>query len=321
MDKVDEQEIEAKRQAILRQHQYVDPNTPEEEKIMTLLQEELVSTDWAKNTFSDIQKMLVQYFHDSLSGIQDSHYVHDRTQQLLKDIAVRTNAKIISGQENLDGLTKGSPVFLCTNHLGIYKLATIDPKKELGLEDVGVDRMYSLPLFHASNMPVAESLKDNLYIAAFEFPGKVGEIQKMAGGVVIRLEEEKNLLHDSVRGTDRLITKTRKFMDEHPNGALSILPEGRTSGKRAGKSSYDLDDFKTGAFVVAAAVEIPILPVPQYFNPNSGFEVGILEPIHLTKDVTWEQSADIARATQSKMQEWLNQRKIDLKLTELPRQA
>lgn len=311
MDKVDEQEIEAKRQTILREHQYVDPNTPEEKKIMALLKEELISTDWAKDTFSDIQKMLVRYFSDSLSNIQNSLYVHDRTQQLLIDIATITKSKIVEGQENLKDFPKGSPVFLFTNHLGLYKLATIDPKEELGLGDVGVDKMYSLPLFHASNVPVAEALNDNLYIAAFEFPGRVGEIQKMAGGVIIRLEEEKDLLKDNVRGTDRLITQTRNFMDHHPNGALSILPEGKTSGKRAGKSSYDLDDFKTGAFVVAAALEIPILPVPQYFNPNSGFEVGILEPIYLTKNLTWEQLAVVATATQSKMQAWLNQQKIN----------
>lgn len=300
---------EEKRQAILKQHQYVDPDTTEEKKIMTLLQEELVSTDWARDTFSEIREMLIQYFNDSLSNIQDSQYVHDRTQQLLKNIAVRTNAKIVSGHENLNGFPKGSPIFLCTNHLGLYKLATINPREELGLEDVGIDKMYSLPLFHASNIPVALMLKDNLYIAAFEFPGKIGEIQKMACGVVIRLEAERDLLNDSVGGIDYLITQTKKFMDEHPNGALSILPEGKTSGKRSGNSPYDLEDFRTGAFVVATALEIPILPVPQYFNPNKGFEVGILEPIYLSNNMTREQFAGVARTTQSKMQAWLNQRK------------
>lgn len=307
--KVDEQKIEAKRQAILREHQYVDPDTPEEKKIITLLKEELISTDWAKDTFSDIKKMLVEYFNDSLSNIQNSQYVHNRTQQLLDDIAARTKSKIVSGQENLNGLPKSSSVFLCTNHLGLYKLATINPERDLGLKDVGVDKMYSLPLFHASNMPVAEALNNNLYIAAFELPDKIGEIQKSAGGVVIRLEAEENLLNDGIGGIDYLITQTEKFRNDHANGALSILPEGRTSGKRFGNSSYDLDQFRTGAFVVAAALGITILPVPQYFNPHKGFEVGVLEPICLTKDTTRDQFADVARATRSKMQEWLNQRK------------
>ena len=300
-------ELEVQRQEILRRHQVVE-DTPQERRILELLRDNLTSTEWSQDTFRDIRHLLVDYFKDSLLNIQDRRHIHDKTQELLSKIAARGNAKISSGQEHLDNFPKASPVFLLTNHLGIYKLATINPEKELGLDDAGVDSMYSLPLFHASGRPVADALGDNLYIAAFEFPGKIGEIQKAAGGVVIRLEEEEKLEKDTTAGIDHLTTRTRNFMEEHPNGALSVLPEGKTSGKKNGASPYDLETFRTGAFVVAARLNIPILPVSQYFDPDTGFEVAVHEAIYPSPDLNREQFEEVANLTREKMQAWLNKR-------------
>lgn len=302
-------EFEQRRQEILREHQVVK-DTSEERRILELLRDNLVSTEWAQDTFGDIRNLLVDYYKDSLLNIQDRRYIHDKTQELLSKIAARGNAKISSGQEHLDDIPKASPVFLLTNHLGIYKLAIINPRQELGLDDTGVDGMYCLPIFHASNKPVADALGDNLYIGAFEFPGKIGEIQKAAGGVIIRLEREEELEKEfkgeTIEGIDHLITQTRNFIEQHPNGALSVLPEGKTSGKERGISPYDLAAFKTGAFVVAARLNIPILPVSQYFDPNTGFEVVVHEVIHLSPDLSREQFREVADSTREKMQQALD---------------
>lgn len=305
-----EKRIEDERQKILRAHQYaVTASTPQERRISALIRTELLSTEWARKTFADIRELLIAYFKDSLSNTQNPQYVHDRTQRLLSEIAERGKTKIVSGEEYLRAVPKKSPVFLMTNHLGLYKLATINPEIELGLDDFGAEKMFPLPLFHASNKPVADSLEDGLYIAAFKFPGKIGEVQKAAGGVVIRLEEEEKLEKNITAGIDHLTTQTRNFIEEYPNGALSILPEGGTSGKRNGGSPYDLETFRTGGFVIAARLNIPILPVSQYFDPQTGFEVAVFEPIYPNRDMNREQFTQMASSTREKMQKWLDERK------------
>ncbi|MEK7113154.1 MAG: hypothetical protein AAB875_07655 [Patescibacteria group bacterium] len=305
-----EKRIEDERQKILRAHQYaVTAGTPQERRISALIKRELLSTEWARKTFADIRELLIAYFKDSLLNTQNSQYVHDRTQRLLSEVAERGKTKIVSGEEHLGAVPKKSPVFLMTNHLGLYKLATINPEPELGLDDFGAEKMFPLPLFHASNKPVADALGDGLYIGAFEFPGKVGQIQKTAGGVVIRLAEEENLTSDGTSGIDYLTHQTKGFIERYPNGALSVLPEGGTSGKRNGGGPYSLETFRTGAFVIAARLSIPILPVPQYFNPQKGFEVAVLEPIYPNKDMNREEFTEMANLTREKMQKWLDERK------------
>lgn len=306
-----EGEFERRRQEILRAHQIAaTASTPQERRISALIRTELLSTEWARETFADIRKLLIVYFKDSLLNTQNSQYVHDRTQRLLSEIAEKGEAKIVSGEEHLRTVPKKSPVFLMTNHLGLYKLATINPRTELGLDDFGAEKMFPLPLFHASNKPVADALGDGLYIGAFEFPGKIGEIQKAAGGVIIRLEDEeeleKELKRETKEGINHLTTQTRNFMEKYPYGALSVLPEGGTSGKRNGGSPYDLEAFRTGAFVIAARLNIPILPVSQYFDPNTGFELAVHEAIYLSPDLSREEFREVADSTREKMQAFLN---------------
>lgn len=293
---------EDKRQEILRRHQKVE-ETDQEIAIRCLLEETLTSDEVSKSTFRDFKTILISYFKNSINDIDHPNRVHDKTQEVLQQISTRGNATVVSGEEFLTSDLISKPVFLATNHLGLYKLVSIDPLRELGLKDTGINRAYPLPIFHASNYPVAERLNNKLYIAAYEFPGILGEIQKDAGGVIIKLKEELDISKEQ-SGIEVLINETVKFFQIHPNAALSILPEGKTSGKSSGRSPYDLEKFRTGAFVVAAQLEIPIVPVAQRFV-NNRFELGILKPIYLSNTTRREEFSRIASQTQNEMQNWL----------------
>lgn len=302
-------EIERKRQEILLSHQYRDPDSPSEKAILDLLSKELLSTPWAKQTFSDVRGELVSYYRECLDRIDGSDYIHNRTQELLTRIEERTKARIVSGQENIEKIKNGSPVFLVSNHLGLFKLATINPSTELGLRGLsGIKNMYPLPLFHASAMPVARALGNNLYIAAYQFPHEIGEIQAKAGGVIIRHEDEAALF-EGKQGIPLLVERTQNLINEHPNMALSIFPEGRSSGRTTGRSCYDLEEFRSGSFVIASKLGLPIIPVPQYFNSETGFEIGVLEPILISSDLSKEEYKKIASDTQVSMQTWLDERR------------
>ncbi|MDP3726790.1 MAG: hypothetical protein Q8Q96_00565 [bacterium] len=290
-------------QEALIKHQPV-PEDPADRRIVNLIEREFTPTSWAQQTFVDIREMLVKYYRDSLQHPNDSGHIHDRTQKLLSDIAKRANTKIVRGGEYLRSLPKQSPVFLLTNHLGAYKLANVDPLEDLKI-DIGLRSMHALPLFHASNQVVAAVLRDNLYIAAYEFPGVIGEIQKSADGVIVPLEGTGRI--------DYLAEETRRLMQRHPNSALSVLPEGGTSGKRNGGGPYDLEPFRKGVFAIAYRVGCPLIPVVQYFDPNSGFELAILPRIEMTppEDIEGakEYFTQLADKTRVDMQAWLDQRK------------
>lgn len=122
--------------------------------------------------------------------------------------------------------------------------------------------------------------------------------------MIIKLKEELEMSNGQT-GVETLISESRKFFAQHPNAALSILPEGKTSGKSNGISPYDLEEFRTGAFVVAAQLEVPIIPVTQKFI-NNKFEVKILKPIYLNNRTTKNEFADVAASTREEMQSHLN---------------
>lgn len=291
-------------QEALTKHQ-PDPKDTDDRRIVNLIKRELAPTSWARQTLVDIRGMLVNYYRDSLQQLSDPGAIHDRTQRLLSDIAKRAETKIVYGEEHLESLPRQSPVFLLTNHLGAYKLANVDPLEDLGI-DIGLRSMHALPLFHASSKVVADVLGNNLYIAAYEFPGVIGEIQKSADGVIVPLEGTGRI--------DYLVEETRRLIQRHPNSALSVLPEGGTSGKRNGGGPYDLEPFRKGVFAIAHKVGCPLIPVVQYFNPNSGFELAILPRIEMTPPADIEGAkeyfAQLANKTRADMQAWLDTKKL-----------
>lgn len=272
----------------------------DEVRIVELMRKTLLSTEWAKSKFKDVRQVLITYFKEVLGQIGSPDKIHEMTQNTIKTIAELTNSRIVSGTEHLYGLPKRQPVLAVVNHLGAYKLVGIKPE-ELGLDLPGMDVIHPFPLYYAPLHPVGQVLGDNLYEAHVQLPEPLHAIQKAAGLIIVP-PKTGGLLDD-------LLGQTRELIASHPNSLTTVFPEGGTSGKRNMGGPYDLDSFKTGAFVIAANLGIPVLPVCQYFNPEKGFEMGILESIRMPGDAPRERFTEIANQTQQKMQNWLNMRK------------
>lgn len=265
-------------------------------RIINLIKEELESTKWASESFREVRGMLVNYFLSSVKSLDKPDKIHEDTQKLLRNISYLMKSKIISGEEYLSKIGN-SPVIIASNHLGSYKLTELNPK-EFGW-DMDTDVIHPFPMFYASIYPVAEKLKFNLYDAAWTFENPIGEIQKAAGYIPVA----------QGRGVfDQVLEASREAMKNYQNGAFVVFPEGGTSGKRNNGGPYDLIPFKTGVFAIAAELDVPVIPVAQYFNPKTGFELGVLEPVYVSKGVSREDLARTASEVQGKMQNWLNSR-------------
>lgn len=276
-----------------------------EVRIRGVIEDQAFSTDLGRKMFDDSRSILTSYFGDALENVENTQYVHDFTQETLKQLAQTTNSRIVSGQEKLDSFPKGSPVFAATNHYSGYKLMDIE-QQEYGVNFPDMDYVVPFPFFFSSLSPVAEKLEDNLYDAHQKMPDIFGKIQEEAGLLVI--PKEGNSYEDIKRKTESMVAK-------RPNSLIVIFPEGETSGKRNSGSPYDLVGFHGGSFAIAQELGIPVIPVCQYFNPESGFEVGILDPVDFKdipqsddKDLRREYFSSKAEDVRKQMQSWLDQR-------------
>lgn len=280
-------------------------NEPLEKRIRGLIQDQAYSTGLGKRMFADSRSLLVPYFRDSLVNLNNPQLIHDRTQELLHQLATVTNAKIVDGEEKIDLLPKKSPIFAAVNHYSGYKLMNIE-QSEFGTNLSGMDDVVPFPFFYSSLSPVADKLGDYLYDAHLEMPGAFGQVQEKAGLLVI--PEEQNAFEDIKR-------KTQEMISRRSNSLIVIFPEGATSGKRNMGGPYDLDRFHGGSFAIAEELGIPVIPVCQYFNPNSGFEIGVLPPVKFdnpppieNEDARRKYFSFAAENTRQQMQAWLDQR-------------
>ncbi len=283
---------------------------PAEKRIIDLVNVGLLSTEKARSQMQLQKTLLHDYFvasNEALNNGQEKEIFH-RTQELLKEMAKQWNTKIVAGEENLQKIPDGQPFFIVTNHLGAYKPLGFKPE-ELGgdYSKMPIEILYPFPAFFAALMPIAEKKGDTLHQTAYEYPHPVGEVQTAAGSLIFAPNE----------GLEVLEVNTKKVVDAYPNSALVIFPEGGTSGKKSGGGIYDLERFKSGAFVIAGSLHFPIVPAVQYYNPDSGFEISILKPIVDLK--TFEEQADgkpsleglnyystVAKDTQAQMQQELH---------------
>ena len=274
---------------------------PKEKRITDLIRGQVLQEPWARDAFSKIGKIQAGYMHEMLVDLPRPDLVHDRTQQVLTEISSLLNSTIVEGQDNLDKLPKGQSVLVATNHYGAYKLLGMDPQKELGVNIEGYDFIYPFLMYFAALKPVAEVLGDNLYYVSDDFPLEFGTIHREAG--FINVPPAKVITEGR---TGILEEQTGSVIADHPHAAIVNYPEGGTSGKYSGLGPYDLDTFKTGGYVIAAHLGIPIIPVAQYFNPQKGFELRVFEPLNLDPNSTHDDLGKIAATNQQEMQEWLN---------------
>jgi|GEM_PF-1857804 len=293
-------------EAIINQWPKLDD--PKEKRIVDAIRSELLATDWAKGVFENASKAQLEHIKSSLKHLGDPQFIHDNTQKLLAELAKMTNSKIVRGSEYLEDLPKGKPVLLLTNHLGGYKLNSWledDLKKKTSLSGPVQPKYYHFPLYYSAMHPIAQALEDNLYIASFEYPGKLGEIFRASGSIEV---PPKEFLEEGKSRTETLTDSTRILLNSHPNAVITSFPEGGTTGKRNGGGPYDLEDFHTGSYVIAKDLGLTILPVAQYFNPKSGFELKIFKPIKLDSDATEDDLHKISEQNHNDELVWLKQR-------------
>ena len=271
---------------------------PQEISIRKHLQGILESTLWAKSTINELRDKQITFFQFAEDNLDKPEAIRQKEIELVKDLAFTGKSKIIEGEENLSKIEPGQSVIIVTNHLGTAKLTAFSPK-EIGL-DVPIDTVEPFPIRHAPLSVLSDKLEAPLFEAAVELPNPLNEVQKAAGVIAI-----------PASGSGRLTAledDTKKALTNQ-KGLVVMYPEGGTSGKRNDGGPYDLDHFQTGAFVIAAHLSLPILPVCQYFNPEGGFEIAILPPIEVENTEDKEYFSSVAQKVQAEMQFWLDSRK------------
>ena len=276
---------------------------PKDIRIRQIIEHDFLQDEWAKAAFNTIHHQQIDYLQDAIANVDRPGHVSDATQNVLKSIAGELHSTIEEGGEQLENIPSGTPVLIMTNHLGTYKLDGINPQRDLG-DNVprydGYDFMYPYPLYFAALQPVAEALSNNLSYTSDDFPGVFGQIHSEAGFVYV----PPATMMTGGR-TEALIEQTRQVIRQIPNTALVNFPEGGTSGKYNEAGPYDLLDFKTGGYVVAAELGMTILPVAQYFDPHEGMKLKVFEPINMVP-ADREHYQDLAARHQHEMQQWLN---------------
>lgn len=285
---------------------------PLERRIIVVMKEKILTTPWAEETFKKLRELEIVNWRDAFSHLDQPEYIHDVTQESAKEASKLVNSQIKTGREYLEELGKNKPVMIASNHFGSFKLISMNPEelRANGIMHPIPNIYYPYLTYYMPFYPVAEALGDNIYEASFEQPGQLGDLFRATGSIDVPPPGVSSVERAGgpAKRTDELVGFTQQLFENHPNAALAIFPEGGTTGKRSSGAIYDLAEFKTGAFVIASKLGIPILPVVQYFNVNSGFELGIFKPIILEKDNPKEYFEKIANETKDQIQTWLNQR-------------
>ncbi len=271
-------------------------NDPQEIQIRQKLEKELLSTPWSKQLFKHFQALQVDFFKSALANLDRPQEVRQEYLQLLKKLAHLGNTQITDGTENLQNLDSAKGIIIITNHLGTAKLTAFSPE-ELGL-NIPIDKIEPFPIRHAALSLIAGQQEKSIYEAAIELPPPLNLIQQETGVVLVAA--------GGIGRLRQLEHNTKATLSATTQPVIVMYPEGGTSGKRNSGGPYHLDEFQTGALVVAAHLELDILPVCQYFNPNSGFELGILPPIQVTNTNNHDYFYQLAQDVRRSMQNWLN---------------
>lgn len=292
------QQDETYQREVLKQ-KFFGHNDLKENIIREKIREVVLKENWAREAFTKIREQQIDYLKEAAANIENSEYIHNLTQKVISEISKKVKSKIVEGEELLDKMPTGSPALIVTNHFGAYKLLAINPKKDIGIEIGGFETMYPYPMYFAALEPVTETLGDNIYYASNDFPGIFGEIHRKAGFIHVSPFSENKIAD--------LIEQNREAITTRRNSVIVSFPEGTTSGKPSGRGPYDLEPFKTGAYVIAAELGIHVIPVAQYFNPEKGYELKVMEPFIPEKSGK-EDYRKYAEKNRSEMQDWLNKK-------------
>lgn len=276
---------------ISRQPQKDDP---QEIRIRQNLESQLAPTDQAKQKFQKAKQLQLDFFRSALTS-QNNEQVRQDYLDLLNQLAEVTNTQI-EGEENLNLLDGSKGVIVLINHLGTPKLSSFEPT-EAGL-DLPLDKIEPFPIRHAPLAEISKKTGRPIFETAVTLPTPLDTVQSASGVILVAPSGEGRL--------GKLINDVGENLQQNHNSLIVMYPEGGTSGKRSDGNPYTLDEFQTGAFVVAEKLGIPILPVCQYFDPKTGYTLGILPSIKVDSQGDREVFHQIAKSTQDSMQTWLN---------------
>lgn len=268
---------------------------PQEKEIKQKLAKEVASGEFAKVILPELQKMQTSFFELALHNPDNNRKIMEEYRKLIPKLRESSNTKIISGLEYLDELKPDESVIISTNHLGIIKLTPVEnPNHKY---PIALDKFEPFLLRHAPFSAISEKLKATLHETAVQLPPPLSKIQKACGVITI--------IPGTEGGTETIIQEVDSIQKNEGRIIVVMYPEGGTSGKRNNAGPYDLDNFHTGTFVIAAKTGLVVLPVTQFFNPSSGYELTILPPIRLNSDDLGDIKT-ITENTKSAMQESLN---------------
>lgn len=270
---------------------------PDEINIRSKL-ESLLTTNWSKSTIQRLKEIQQNFFEFSLNNFKDKSAILAKYRGTLANLSEATKSTLGTLPKDLDKLRESRGLIVVTNHLGLPKLTRIDNSQKV--YGSTLSSIEPFPVRHAALLLLADKLNhQEIHEASIELPSPILEIQ-----------EACEVLTISPSGSGRTSTlqeKVRALLARSPHSLIVMYPEGGTSGKRNHGGPYDLEDFKTGSFVIGAELEIPIIPVTQFFDPNEGIKVDVADPIFL-KPEDLDKVGEIAGATQLRMQKILDQR-------------
>lgn len=269
-------------------------NTSQDQAIREKLNS-LLSTESSKLMVKNARAKLEDFMSFSLKNTDNERIVHQKYVQLLPELAKTFKSHVASGEDNLKDLKEKKGVIVVSNHLGLGVLTIIDNQ----------EGKYSVPLKEFAGFPVrlsalnllSEKLEKPLFETAIELPEPLLAIQKATSTITVPI--------DGTGRTQKLIENTSLIISEKDGAIVVMYPEGGTSGKRNNGGPYDLDEFHSGAFVVAQNLNLPILPVCQVLNPQNGLELHILKPIDL-KSGDSEYLRGVMQSVKVNMQEKLD---------------
>lgn len=272
-------------------------NDEKEIGIRERLVKTVLTTEFSRKTVNLFSKTQQSFFEEAFNdlGGKESTILNSYLETINK-LNEYGQTKIISGSENLHDLQGNRGVIIITNHLGMSKLCRIDNKNRSF--PVNLDEFEPFLIRHAPLVEIAKKMEFNIHESAVELPQKLSDIQKACQVVVVQASGSNR--------TEKLIDDCNKIFNSGKQ-LVVMYPEGGTSGKRNSGGPYDMDEFHTGAFVVAAQTGVPILPVTQYFNPETGYELDIFQPISV-KNNDREYLQELIETSRTEMQQVLNRR-------------
>ena len=255
----------------------------------------ILSTEWSQQAMSSLRGELSGFFLYALDHQGEPDLVHSRYEGLLPKLAEISKASISEGEDHLKEMSGEDGIIVVTNHLGLGILTIIDNSQNQF--PIPLKEFAGSPVRLAALQLISKELKAPLYEAAVELPEPLLSIQNATNTVTVSVEGQGR--------TQKLTSDVEGLIDKQPGAVVIMYPEGGTSGKRNMGTPYDLDEFHSGAFVVAARLKLPVLPVCQYLDPNEGLKLYILPPLYpTTSDL--ESIDRITQDTKSLMQQKLD---------------